>query len=161
MFKTTALALAIGALPLSGLAMAADGPGCGSFSLTGGEKSVAVVDNPPEGKSIGDTRAGWRKLLDAAGAEVGEVHFVATLTAPEEAGHGDVLASQYFIVLASGWIATQSLYELPNAADTSQRAGNAVLVVAGGTGPFAGASGSVTIEAGDPPTYLFDVHCAK
>jgi hypothetical protein len=159
MFKTTVLALAIGALP--GLAMAADGPGCGAFSLAGGEKGVAVVDNPPEGKSIGDTRAGWRKLLDWAGAEVGEVHFVATLAAPEEAGHGDVLASQYFITLAGGWIATQSLYELPNAADTSQRAGNAVLVVTGGTGPFAGASGSVMIEAGDPPTYAFDVRCAK
>ena len=161
MLKTITLAFAMGAVLAPATTFAADGLGCAAFSLTGGEKSVAVIDNPPEGKSIGDVRAGWRKLVDSSGGPVGEVHFVATLTRPEADGRGDVLASQYFIALKGGWIATQSLYELPNAADTSQRAGNAVLVVTGGTGPFAGASGTVAIEAGDPPTYVFDLHCTK
>ena len=65
--RSIVLALVLTATP--GLALAADGPGCGAYSLTGGEKSVGVVDNPPAGKSIGDTRAGWRKLLELVGRQ--------------------------------------------------------------------------------------------
>jgi len=159
MMRRFVLALALATVP--GFAVAADNVGCGDYSLKGGEKGVGVVDNPPTGESIGDTRAGWRKLLDEAGKEIAEVHFVATLTAPETADHGDVLTAQYVVRFADGWLATQSLYELANAADTGQGAGDAVLVVTGGTGPFAGAGGTVAIVAGDPPTYVFDVRCAK
>lgn len=133
---------------------------CGSFSLTGGEKGIEIVDHPPAGKSIGDARAGWRKLLDADGKQVAEVQFVATLTMPGSGSRGDVLASQYFISFGDDWISTASLYELPNADVPTKGAGNAVLVVTGGIGAFANARGTVTIEAGDPPTYVFDLTCA-
>jgi hypothetical protein len=133
-------------------------PACGAFVLVGGEKAIALVDNPPEGKSIGDVRAGWRRLADETGKPVGEVHYVATLTGPG-AEDGDVLAGQYFIRLAGGWIASQTLYQLADSADTSQRAGNAVLVVTGGAGSFAGAEGTIEIEAGEAPRYIFDLRC--
>lgn len=134
-------------------------PGCGSFSLTGGEKVIDVVDNPPEGPSPGDVRAGNRKLVDVDGNEAAVVHFSATLTALPTAKTGSVFASQYFVKFAEGWIATASVYELSDATDTSQRAGNAVLLVSGGLGPFEGATGKIVIEAGDPPTYVFDLTC--
>jgi len=136
----------------------AAGPACGSFVLIGGEKGVTVVDNPPEGKSPGDMRAGWRKLADEGGKPVGTVQFVATLTEPGAAG-GDILAGQYYIRLPDGYISSQTVYQLPDSTDTSQKASNAVLVVTGGTGPYAGATGTVEIVAGEAPRYLFDLRC--
>ena len=138
---------------------ATQGPACGSFSLTGGEKVIKVVDNPPKGPSPGDVRAGTRQLVDDNGAEVGTVNFVATQTATPTANRGSVLASQYFVNFQNGWISSTSVYELADAADTSQRAGNAVLVVSGGTGAFEDVGGRIIIEAGDPPTYVFDLAC--
>ena len=143
---------------LPAFAAEAAGPACGSFVLVGGEKGINVIDNPPEGKSPGDVRAGWRKLADENGTPVGSVQFVATLTEPGAEG-GDVLAGQYYIRLPKGYIATQSVYQLPDSTDTSQRASNAVLVVIGGTGPYAGARGTIEIVAGEAPRYVFDLHC--
>jgi len=156
-----ALTAAFLCLALASVSRAEGEPGtaCGSFSLTGGEKGVQVVDNGPAGASTGDVRAGWRKLVDKDGKMVGEVHFVATLTDPGTVSPGDVLASQYFIAFGNSWISAVSLYQLPDAADTSQRAGDATLVVTGGTGTFDGASGKIVIKAGDPPTYDFDLTC--
>jgi hypothetical protein len=134
-------------------------PRCGSFSLTGGEKEINVVDNPPEGTSLGDVRAGNRQLLDRDGNRVADVHFSATLTALPTANTGSVFSSIYFIRFAKGWISFTSVYELSDATDTSQRAGNAVLLVSGGTGDFEGAQGTVEIIAGDPPTYVLDLNC--
>lgn len=159
MIDRLVIAAAFLCLALASTSQAAEPPACGSFSLTGGQKSVQVVDNGPVGPSSGDVRAGWRKLVDKDGAVVGEVHFVATLTQPGDETHGDMLTSQYFITFGTDWISAVSLYQLPNAADTSQRAGNATLVVTGGTGTFEGATGKVVIEAGNPPTYVFDLHC--
>jgi hypothetical protein len=144
-------------LLIPGFAEAA-GPACGSFVLVGGEKGITVVDNPPEGKSPGDVRAGWRKLADESGNPVGSVQFVATLTEPGAEG-GDVLAGQYYVRLPDGYIATQTVYQLPDSTDTSQKAQNAVLVVTGGTGPYAGATGTIEIEAGEAPRYVFDLRC--
>ncbi len=135
------------------------GPKCGSFVLVGAEKQAAVIDNPPAGKSIGDVRAGSRALVDESGNPIGKVHYVATLTAPGSAGHGDVLASQYFVTLPGGWVASASLYELVDAADTSQKAGSATLVVTGGSGPYAGATGTISIEPGEAPRYVFELNC--
>jgi len=132
---------------------------CGSFSLAGGDKVINVIDNPPEGASPGDVRAGSRQLVDEGGAVIADVHFVATQTATPTATRGSVLASQYFVKFSNGWIASNSVYELADAADKSQRAGNAILVVSGGTGAFANASGKIEIEAGDPPTYIFQLSC--
>ena len=122
------------------------------------EKSVAVIDNPPEGKSIGDVRAGWRKLVDFR-RPVGEVHFVATRR--DRKRTAAATSWRRSIHRAEGRLDRhESLYELPNAADTAS-ARQCGAVVTGGTGPFAGAGGTVAIEAGDPPTYVFDLHCAK
>lgn len=134
-------------------------PACGSFSLIGGEKVINVVDNPPEGPSPGDVRAGNRQLLDAGGNIVANVQFSATLTALPTARTGSVFASQYFVRFVDGWVASASVYELGDATDTSQRAGNAILLVSGGTGAFHNAKGKIEIEAGDPPTYVFDLDC--
>jgi hypothetical protein len=136
----------------------AAGPACGPFVLIGGEKGINVVDNPPAGKSPGDVRAGWRKLADESGAPVGSVQFVATLTEPGAEG-GDVLAGQYYVRLPEGYIATQTVYQIPDSTDTSQKAQNAVLVVTGGTGPYAGATGTIEIVAGEAPRYVFDLRC--
>lgn len=136
----------------------AAGPSCGAFTLVGGEKGIAVIDNPPAGKSPGDVRAGWRRLADEAGKAVGSVQFMATLTEPGAEG-GDILAGQYFIRLADGYIASQTVYQLPDSTDTSQKAQNAILVVTGGTGPYAGATGTIELVAGTAPRYVFDLHC--
>ena len=140
------------------VAAEASGPACGSFVLVGGEKGINVIDNPPEGKSPGDVRAGWRKLADEGGAPAGSVQFVATLTEPNAEG-GDILAGQYYIRLPDGYIATQTVYQLPDSTDTSQKASNAVLVVTGGTGIYAGAAGTIEIVAGEAPRYLFELRC--
>lgn len=161
MFAKTTISTLILLMPLAGTAFGAEtgGPECGSFTLAGGEKIINVIDNPPEGASPGDVRAGSRQLVDDDGAVVADVHFVATQTAIPTATRGSVLASQYFVKFSNGWVASQSVYELADAADTSQRAGNAILVVTGGTGAFANASGSIEVEAGDPPTYVFELSC--
>lgn len=136
----------------------AAGLACGAFTLVGGEKGITVVDNPPEGKSAGDVRAGWRKLADEAGNPVGSVQFVATLTEPGAEG-GDVLAGAYFIRLPEGYIASQTVYQLPDSTDTSQKAQNAILVVTGGTGPYTGVIGTIELVAGTAPRYVFDLRC--
>lgn len=136
----------------------AAGTDCGAFTLIGGEKGVNVVDNPPEGKSPGDVRAGWRRLADENGTAAGTVHYVAVLTEPGAAG-GDVLAGDYYVRLGAGTIAAQTLYQLPDSTDTSQKAQNAVLIVTGGTGVFAGAGGTIEIVAGAAPRYVFDLTC--
>lgn len=146
-------------LSAAGAGAAPEGPACGSYALSGGEKVINVVDNPPEGPSPGDVRAGSRQLVDDTGAEVGAVYFVATQTATPTAGRGSVLASQYFVWFENGTISSSSVYQLADAADTSQRAGNAILVVSGGTGAFENAEGQIVIEAGDPPTYVFNLTC--
>ena len=148
----------IAVLTMAPAAAQAAGPACGAFVLVGGEKGIAVIDNPPAGKSPGDVRAGWRKLADEAGNAMGSVHFVATLTEPGAAG-GDILAGQYFIRLPDGYIASQTVYQLPDSTDTSQKAQNAILVVTGGTGPYAGATGSIELVAGEAPRYVFDLKC--
>ena len=98
----------------------AAGPACGSFVLVGGEKGINVIDNPPEGKSPGDVRAGWRKLADDDGNPVGSVQFVATLTEPGAAG-GDVLAGHYYIQLPDGFIAAQTVVPAPPTRPTPAR----------------------------------------
>ena len=139
-------------------AAGAAGPACGPFTLVGGEKGINVVDNPPAGKSPGDLRAGWRRLADESGAPVGTVHYVAILTEPGAEG-GDILAGQYYVRLAEGTIAAQTLYQLPDSTDTSQKAQNAVLIVTGGTGTFSRATGTIEIVAGAAPRYVFDIAC--
>jgi len=157
----TTVAVALGAvLYLTGVAgsLAADSK-CGSFSLTGGEKAIDVVDNPPEGPSLGDVRVGNRQLLDKDGNRVADVNFSATLTALPTASTGSVFSSIYFIKFADGWISFTSLYELSDATDTSQRAANSLMLVSAGTGAFENAKGKVEIEGGDPPTYVFNLNC--
>ena len=61
--RLPSIAIAIISL-VPAVAAEAAGPACGSFVLFGGEKGINVIDNPPEGKSPGDVRAGWRKLAD-------------------------------------------------------------------------------------------------
>jgi hypothetical protein len=157
-FRSLLFAAAVALLNGSAQAQGA-GPACGAFTLTGGDKVINVIDQPPEGPSVGDKRVGSRQLVDDSGSVVGEVHFKSTMTAVAADGRGDVLASEYFIRFPDGWLVTSSLYELPDATDTSQRAGNATLLVSGGTGAFENAGGVVTIEAGDPPTYVFGLNC--
>lgn len=152
-----AVAVAV-AVTASAGSFAADSQ-CGSFSLTGGGKVADVIDNAPKGPSPGDVRAGTRQLIDNHGNKVANVHYAATLTAMATAKTGSVFASQYFVRFPNGWIASSSVYELADATDTSQRAGNAVLIVSGGTGEFENARGKIVIEAGDPPTYVFDLSC--
>lgn len=154
--RSTAAAAA--ALLLAAGAAHAAGTDCGAFTLIGGEKGLNVVDNPPAGKSPGDVRAGWRRLADESGAAAGSVHYVAVLTEPGADG-GDVLAGDYYVRLDAGTIAAQTLYQLPDSTDTSQKAQNAVLIVTGGTGAFAGASGTIEIVAGEAPRYVFDLAC--
>ena len=153
---TVAVALAGGALAAD--AAQASEPSCGAFTLIGGEKGVNVIDNPPAGKSAGDVRAGWRRLADEGGAAMGTVHYVAVLTEPGATG-GDVLAGDYYVRLATGTIAAQTLYQLPDSTDTSQKAQNAIMIVTGGTGIFAGAGGTIEIVAGEAPRYVFDLAC--
>lgn len=164
MHRLSSVAFAAAFLLSGGAAVARDGgngetPACDSFSMTGGEKTIRVFDRDPVGTSIGDLRIGSRELLDAAGKAVGTVYFKSTVATAGGDSGADVLTSEYFVSFADGWIATQSLYELPDAQDTSQRAADAVLVVTGGTGTFAGVAGSVTIQSGEPPTYEFDLSC--
>jgi len=153
-----AIVLVAAVLACSLAAAKAAGPACSAFTLVGGEKGINVIDHPPTGKSPGDVRAGWRKLADEAGNPAGSVQFVATVTEPDAPG-GDILAGEYFIRLAEGYIASQTVYQLPDSTDTSQKAQNAVLVVTGGTGPYAGAAGTIEIVAGVAPRYVFDLHC--
>ncbi len=145
-------------LLIATVAAAEAGPVCGAFTLVGGEKGINVVDNPPAGKSPGDVRAGWRRLADEAGEPAGTVHYVAILTEPGAEG-GDILAGNYYVRLAEGVIAAQTIYQLPDSTDTSQKAQNAVLIVTGGTGTFAGATGTIELVAGEAPRYVFDLRC--
>lgn len=153
-----ALACAALVIGLAPAVASAATPSCGEFALVGGEKEVTVIDNPPAGKSPGDVRAGWRRLNDESGADVGSVQFVATLTQPGAKG-GDVLTGLYAIRFIDGAIMTQTVYQLADSDDTSQKAGSATLIVTGGTGTFSGAAGTIVIEPGTAPRYLFNLHC--
>ncbi|MCB1495911.1 MAG: hypothetical protein KDJ86_09015 [Bauldia sp.] len=156
--KIAVAAISLGIMAVRGGGASADEGGfCGRFTLVGGEKEVAFVDEGASGASIGDTRAGWRILNDEQGEPVGEVHFVATVT--RVAASGDTVVGDYVVTLPKGWLTASTLYTRSSATDVSQRAGNARLAVTGGVGLYRDVAGEIEIEAGDQPRYLFDLDC--
>ena len=157
--SVVALVVAVGT-GYAASAQPASGPECGSFVLTGGDKTITAVDNLPEGRSPGDKRVGTRLLIDGNGAEVGEEVFVATTAATASADRNDLMATEFFFSFANGWLTGSALYELPNPDDPLHAQGvDLTVVVTGGAGAFRNASGEVVLTAADPPVFTFELSC--
>lgn len=136
------------------------GPACGAFVLTGGDKTITAVDNPPEGRSPGDKRVGTRVLLADDGQPIGEEVFIATTAATATADRTDLMATDFYFRFANGWISGSAVYHLPDPDDPLHARGvDLTVVVTGGAGAFASASGQVVLKAGDPPGFSFDLSC--
>ena len=136
------------------------GPQCGSFVLTGGDKTITSVDNPPEGRSPGDKRVGTRILVGGEGQPIGEEVFIATTAALAAGGRGDLMATDFYFKFSNGWISGSAVYQLPDPDDPVHARGvDLTVVVTGGAGAFDGVGGKVILEAGDPPIFAFDLSC--
>lgn len=97
---------------------AQDGPKCGSFVLTGGEKTINSVDNPPDGRSPGDQRVGTRLLVDDAGTQIGEEVFVAITAATGATRGRDLMATEFFFSFSTGWVGGSALFPTPTIPST-------------------------------------------
>lgn len=144
-------------------ARAADGPACGTFSLYPEVATVEVFDEAPRGPSAGDRRVGSYNLDDATGRRVGRFDFVATVLPPT--GTGDIaLVATGVDVFATGMLTITMEYTLPAPTTSSSSPDRKLVqVVTGGSGAFAGASGTTTaVTLADGRRQMtFDLHCPQ
>lgn len=160
---TRAATLAAAALAaLAAPAAAADAPACGSFDLYPVADGITPVDEPPEGPSPGDRRIARYLLTDEDGATVGRFDVVATVLAAPEGGETELLATGVH-AFASGTVTITMRYTLPDPASAGSGPDRELVqAVTGGTGDFAGASGtttSVTLDDGRR-RMTFDLDCS-
>ncbi len=145
-------AVIVGALPAN-----ATETMCGKFSLTGGSKTVELVDLGEPGTSVGDLRIAERQLLNGdkiVGALSGESVILRLGDNDDHALMGD-----WRIRINGDTLITAALYARDNA--TNEYTPSLDVVILGGTGGYRGAYGTLEITEGDRPSYNFDISCRE
>ncbi|MEM7446078.1 MAG: hypothetical protein AAF414_22350 [Pseudomonadota bacterium] len=143
------LAAALALTTIAGVASAqqASDPHCGNFVAFVVNDDVTVVDQGPEGASPGDQRIIRGRLTDTDGNRIGRQHAIATIS------HSSVEGEPLFYVTLLetfdvGTVASTAMIPSPNALDPSSRPDASYQrAVTGGTGDFAHATGTVTLES--------------
>lgn len=123
------------------------GPTCGEFELRFVGTQVEIIDVSDKGLSIGDRRIGSAELQDADGAVLGQGYFEASVVAAHGGGHR--LIGDAHNVFDNGTLHYVIVYDLPDASQAAIPSDLAAFEyhVTGGTGAFAGASGTVRVSS--------------
>lgn len=137
---------------------------CEPFSVkTGDKRVVEYVDNGTEGLSAGDLRLGYRNLVDEEGSEVGSIRWVATVVIQPTPDSPTEMFVEYIFDLNDGHINFHHL--LQNSGPPTDTSAPSFMtaqpaVVAGGTGHFKGADGSVFITREENAVrYNIEIEC--
>ncbi|WP_421724294.1 hypothetical protein [Bauldia sp.] len=137
---------AVAVLVGSSLAGAAEGDGCGKFTLmsTGENRVVAFHDGGDAGVSLGDVRVGVRSLIDEEGEPAGLYRWYITSIdpAPPAGSTGAALYRGYFL-LPDGMIMTEAVYEPASAVENTQSVSvtSGERAIVAGTGAYRTAQG--------------------
>lgn len=158
-------------LPACFFALALAGPGhaqqadaCKPFKAIAHMDKITYHDHGEEGNSHGDRRILRWMLRDEQGeARIGTAHVVSTVLHAENKGEHPVMVDAIFAVDA-GTIFTSILATLsdPSATDKSAET-EQEWAVRGGTGAFAGVSGTLTTNPKGNGVYdvSFDISCPQ
>lgn len=155
-FSHLASAAALAVLVSATGALATGEMQCQEFDLisTGEFRQIQYVDlDASGGKSVGDKLIGFRVLLDADGSKVGERFFIGSIHEVSADGGDFRRTTEVVNVLQAGAIFT-----------TKDRVAGKDLLsrVNGGTGDYAGATGSVKVtREGTRNVYHFRLNCKR
>lgn len=151
------IVIAAGAAILSNTsAMSAEGHLCQSLDVysSGEFREAHAIDIDGEGTvSAGDKRIGHRVLQDTSGAKIGDRYYATTIRAVDEKGYAVSRFTETVNIIADGAIFT-----------TKERIGGKDMTskISGGTGRFAGARGTVSVERdGSENIYHFQLTCEE
>jgi len=160
------MAIVAGCAALATLLSVASVAACGPItvqSIPDTREAHFVDKDGSGGASLGDMRSGVISLQDADGKPVGSEYWLATVDAVDAAGKPSSYDEVQVFVLADGALFTSSKNEPP--ASFEQPESTIVMTgdrrqVVGGTGAYAGASGTMeaTVDGLDF-TFRFDVTC--
>ena len=169
---STALALAVisGAVTsgaLTARSALAQGQACERLELlsTNEDREVHFVDFDGDGPSIGDRRIGHRRLVDQDGTVVADRMWTVTVHEVNDAGEPTVTVSESVTAFPDGAVFSMIDNRDPaNVDDPTTRHSNAQRPpqeIIGGTGAYAGATGTVEVIRGDDNlmTFIFDLDC--
>ena len=131
---------------------------CGQFELIGDAKTVHLIDEPPEGDSIGDIRTGVMDFIDPRTDDVIKLYYRSKIFAIGDDGVHTFQGDHVWAFPDGGLLFSRDLYDRTN--DTEPR-GMALTRqgVLGGTGAFARVSGTIAGEVGGAPAWRFDLDC--
>ena len=140
------IGLIMGLAPVTG--HATEEPPCADLELYQELEELIFIDHEPEGLQPGDQRILRWIVKDAEARPLGYFHVITTVL--HSISGGDVIQATGTIAFANGNISTQIHTTLPDASRTDQSTLEAVdWSITGGTGEFAGATGTATTA---PPT---------
>lgn len=164
---STALAITLAIALTAGSALA-QGQACERLELlsTDDDREVHFVDFDGDGPSIGDRRIGHRRLVDQDGTVVADRMWTVTVHDVNDAGEPTVTTSESVTAFPDGAVFSMIDNRDPtNVDDPTTRHSNAQRPpreIIGGTGAYAGATGTVEVIRGDDNlmTFIFDLDCS-
>lgn len=127
-------------------------------------RQIEFLDHGLEGASPGDVRVGGGPLVSESGDLVGEISWIATVVQPGEDG-GIRQVSDGALMLPTGEILYKQLpgrsHRDPGMTPLSSAPAAASRIITGGSGVFAGGSGTIawTRDENDHLTMSVDVTC--
>ncbi len=149
-----ALVAALAFTPATGaIAQDAASPVCGEMHLKQSAEEIQFIDTGAEGVDAGDRRILRWAVTDMSGERIGTFFVVTTVLRVTDTG--DIAMAEGHVVFANGDIKVSVINAIANAADTEQ-SNRAPITwsINGGTGAFAGATGTLVNgpPADDPGT---------
>lgn len=138
---------------------------CRPFTMVsdGSQRTVDHLDFGEEGLGPGDVRMGYRVLANELGVRVGHYRWINTLLDPPSgSGHGSESLMMDVLALKDGQIHTQSLLEVVQRHDDTDKPHPAdfTAAVIGGTGAYSAAQGIIDVTIEDEVlTFAVDIHC--
>jgi hypothetical protein len=158
-----AAAVVLGALTGMALAQPSQQPSCGKFQLVLLPDHISYVDAGKAGVTVGDRRILSWQIKDKEGKPIGTQYTISTVMPGAPSDSYRVMADSV-IAFDTGTLKVSALAPLRDPLDTGKSTDvDLEWTVQGGTGDFAGATGTVkTVPLGDG-TYeiAFDLACAK
>lgn len=164
---STVLAVAVTSGALTSGSALAQGQACERLELlsTNADREVHFVDFDGDGPSVGDRRIGHRHLVGQDGTVVADRMWTVTVHEVDDAGEPTVTTSESVTAFPDGTVFSMIDNRDPtNVADETRRHSNAQRppqAIIGGTGAYAGATGTVEVIRGDDNlmTFIFDLDC--
>ncbi|WP_421725193.1 hypothetical protein [Bauldia sp.] len=145
----------------------AQGRACDELTLVSmnDHREVHFVDFDNDGPSIGDRRIGHRRLVDKDGNVIADRVWTVTVQEVDDAGEPTVTASEAVTLFEDGNIFTRvdnrdpvNVDDLTTMHSNAQRPPQAII---GGTGAYAGATGTLEVIRGkdNQMTFVFALDC--